>query len=414
MALIKPPLPSGDLFRYDKAFNSKIKGIASGFVRKIKVQPDGKILVGGSFLNYNGIVGKNYLLRFNSDGTEDTSFNNNLGTGFNGNVQDIALDTSGNIYIGGNFTSLNGTTRNRMVKLNSSGIVDTTFSSNLGSGFNLSVLSIDIEPTFGQIVVGGEFTTLNGDTYPRVVLLDSSGSVETTYYTYARGKTANGSVNCVKYIQGGILVGGDFTSFAGQSISYLCFYREPWGMGGASDFKSLIGGHPNSGLYKMSEAFTTFSSNDSVLITGNFTSIGGVSSTYVAKVRVGTTNLISSVPSSTFAPAGFYSNIVKLNPANKLAEGLTDTFMIMIKNSTSVPVVVSNSADIATTTLQTTFYDNIKKGLQDSSGNAFTTTMDVTNNYIYIGCGGIMTGVCWGSGANKISLEGKLFFRVKI
>ena len=66
-------------------------------VNKVIVQPDGKILVGGGFDNYAG-SGKNNLVRLNSDGTVDSTFNPG-GSGPDFLVQDIDLMPDGRILI---------------------------------------------------------------------------------------------------------------------------------------------------------------------------------------------------------------------------------------------------------------------------------------------------------------------------
>src|SRR5687767_6132050 len=46
----------------------------SVMVKSVVEQPDGKILLGGNFINYAG-SGKNHLVRLNHDGTVDPTFN---------------------------------------------------------------------------------------------------------------------------------------------------------------------------------------------------------------------------------------------------------------------------------------------------------------------------------------------------
>ena len=84
----------------------------------IAIQTDGKIVVGGSFTSYNGTT-QNRITRLNSDGTRDTGFS--TGTGFNNSLSSIAIQTDGKIVVGGAFTSYNGTTQNRIIRLNSNG-----------------------------------------------------------------------------------------------------------------------------------------------------------------------------------------------------------------------------------------------------------------------------------------------------
>lgn len=214
----------------DTAFNSNIisnGSVGTGYVSSIVVQSDGKILVGGDFgANWGGVSGTRFFVRLNSDGTLDTSFNTNLGTGFNGRVNAIALQSDGKILVGGDFNTLNGATRNRLIRLNSNGSLDAAFYTNLGSAFNNSVNAIGIQSS-GHIVVGGAFTTLNGINRTRIVRLDSSGVVDTAFSTNL-GTSVNDAVKTLvirkSIIRGTtwvdvIVIGGDFTSINGGGVN---------------------------------------------------------------------------------------------------------------------------------------------------------------------------------------------------
>lgn len=73
-------------------------------------QPDGKVLIG----SVNGHFTRNSPV----DGTLDTTFD--IGAGFNlgGGINDIKVDGNGRIFVVGDFTTYNGVTRNRFVILN--------------------------------------------------------------------------------------------------------------------------------------------------------------------------------------------------------------------------------------------------------------------------------------------------------
>ncbi|MBK7085206.1 MAG: delta-60 repeat domain-containing protein [Flavobacteriales bacterium] len=86
------------------------------------MQSDGKIIIGGSFTSYDGI-GRNSIARLNADGSLDIGFN--PGTGANNPVHSITLQPDGKIIIGGDFTNYNGTGRNRVARLNTDGSLDT-------------------------------------------------------------------------------------------------------------------------------------------------------------------------------------------------------------------------------------------------------------------------------------------------
>jgi len=157
----------------DSTFN-----IGSGFnntVLPTKIQSDGKILVGGSFTTFTG-SSQNYLIRLNSDGSKDTSFD--IGSGFNGTVRSIDIQSDGKIIVGGDFTTFTGSSQNYLIRLNSNGSKDTSF--NIGSGFNNSVRSIEIQSD-GKILVGGSFTTFTDSSQIRLIRLNSDGSKDTSF-----------------------------------------------------------------------------------------------------------------------------------------------------------------------------------------------------------------------------------------
>ena len=76
--------------------------VGTGFdgpVYSIAIQSDGKILVGGAFNTYNG-TNSNYIIRLNSDGSVQYGFDD---TFLNSNVNTIAIQSDGNVLVGGGF-----------------------------------------------------------------------------------------------------------------------------------------------------------------------------------------------------------------------------------------------------------------------------------------------------------------------
>jgi uncharacterized delta-60 repeat protein len=88
------------------------------------LQPDGKILLGGAFTSFNGVTA-NRLIRLNNDGSIDATFNTQIAAS-SGIVYSLALQSNGSIIVAGSFTKYNGVT-NRVVRLLPSGTVDTDF-----------------------------------------------------------------------------------------------------------------------------------------------------------------------------------------------------------------------------------------------------------------------------------------------
>ncbi|MFN5879901.1 MAG: delta-60 repeat domain-containing protein, partial [Flavobacteriales bacterium] len=193
---------------------------ANGDVQCVCSQSDNKTIVTGLFNDFNGSI-VNYIVRLNEDGTIDGSFNTGSGFGGNGTLfseatYSCAIQSDGKILVGGNFYSFNGTPTNRLVRLNSDGTIDASF--NIGNGFDGSVRSISIQSD-GKIIVGGWLLTANGNSSARLARLNSDGSYDPTF-TIGSGF---GSLVLATAIQldGKILVGGQFTTFNGTSQNYI-------------------------------------------------------------------------------------------------------------------------------------------------------------------------------------------------
>jgi len=184
-----------------------------------------KILTGGSFTSLNGNT-RNYLTRLNANGTEDTGFYSNLGTAFNNGVTAIGVQSNdGKILIGGYFTSFNGNTRNKLVRLNDNGTEDTAFYSNLGTGFN-GYPRIFIVQSSGRIIVGGNFTDVNGTTVGGLVALNSNGTIDTTFMTNFGSGVNYGSIEgMAEQSDGSIILSGNFSGMNGISPSINFIYK---------------------------------------------------------------------------------------------------------------------------------------------------------------------------------------------
>ena len=192
----------------DSTFNPLGAG-ASGTVRAAILQADGKIIIAGSFTAYNNVSIKG-ICRIMPDGTIDSSFL--IGVGFIGTVNALAIQIDGSIIVGGNFTSFNGTAVGRIVRLLSNGSIDTSF--NTGLGADAAVEAIEIQHD-GKILVGGRFSKFNGTSQNKLIRLNPDGSSDTTF-TIQTGFDRNVFAIAIQS-DGKIIVGGSFTTY--NSIS---------------------------------------------------------------------------------------------------------------------------------------------------------------------------------------------------
>ena len=188
----------------DPAFNQNL--LADNAVLKMAKQTDGKLLLVGVFSGFGGLS-RNGIVRLSADGVIDETFN--PGTGANGAVFDLAVQTDGKIVIVGAFTQINGVSRNRVARLNADGTLDTTFV--VGTGPNATVECVALQAD-GKVVIGGQFGTVSGSSRSGVARLLGTGAIDTTFNNGGTG--TDGIVRCVA-VQGDgkILIGGDFTTY---------------------------------------------------------------------------------------------------------------------------------------------------------------------------------------------------------
>jgi len=210
----------------DASFNMNIYKVGTykvANIYSISKQADGKLILGGYFDRTGaGIHIPFNILRINENGTFDSSFlaiPNHLVSyfdqGFNGNVYSTAVQSTGKILAGGDFSYftslLNSNYVNKIARLNSDGNIDTTFNVG-GSGFNGIVSSISILPN-GKILVGGSFTLYNNIAVNNIVRLNENGSYDSSFNL--NQSAANGAVYAItpNFDYSKIIIGGAFTSY---------------------------------------------------------------------------------------------------------------------------------------------------------------------------------------------------------
>ena len=244
-----------------------------------------EVLIGGNFTSFNGSLRRGIAL-LNTDGSLDNSFN--PGLGFNGTVNALALQTNGQILVGGNFTSYNGTPRNYLARLNPDGSLDATF--NPAGNLNAAVNAIAVQ-TGGQVIVGGGFTSaggVSGQDY--LARLNADGTFDPSFDP---GSGANAPVFALGLQpDGNIVVGGEFSTLNGQSLNHIARVTA----NGFSDPNFYCGVGADGPVYNLTvQTNAVFSTtNFSTVVQTNFTIyVGGAFTTFNGTHRLGFTRLNS-------------------------------------------------------------------------------------------------------------------------
>lgn len=167
---------------------------ADNTVLALAIQADGRVVMGGYFMNVNGVV-RNYVARLLADGSLDPDFNPNVGSQ-NGFVYSIAIQADGQIILAGRFTVIGGQIRNRIARFTSDGALDPTYNPNVNPGATLGVIYATALQKDGKLVISGGFTDVGG--VPRTSLARLS---TTQAALYALQGDASGVI--VTWRQGG-------------------------------------------------------------------------------------------------------------------------------------------------------------------------------------------------------------------
>ena len=202
----------------DGSLDATYTAVANGTVNAVALQSNGQAIIGGTFGTIDG-TNQADIARLNTNGSIDSTFV--AGSGFSGGqVEALAIQSNGQIVAGGYFTAYNGTSSgvNRLARINTNGSLDTTFAGNFGSGANNDILAVILDAS-GNILIGGDFTSISGTTENRIARITSTGALDTTFVT---GTGANNTVRTILLQGTNLLVGGSFGQFSGTSVPDFC------------------------------------------------------------------------------------------------------------------------------------------------------------------------------------------------
>jgi len=192
--------------------------VDNGAVRAI-AQVGSKIYVGGSFTSVrqagaSTALAQPYLFAFNATtGAIDTSFRPKL----NAAVNALAPAPGGNgIIAGGRFGTVNGQSRGKLVMLNLTGGTVSSFAATVTGG-NV----IDLVVRNGVAYLGGGFTTVNGTTQRVLAAVDATTGALVTRLRPTITGTWNGGTTHVQALDvtpsgSRLVIAGNFTSIDGQ------------------------------------------------------------------------------------------------------------------------------------------------------------------------------------------------------
>ena len=198
----------------DNVFDSKLGFDATVLSMAVQQNPSSpaalpQIVVAGTFSNVNSATHQK-LARINADGSVDASFNPN----FDARTTVVVSQPDGKILVGGDFSNVNGTPVKHLVRLNYDGSIDPMFTASVtgqpaGFADPPAVYVINLQAD-GSMYLGGNFTMVNGVTRNFLALVDANGQLDTSFDP---GKTI---INAVQSL---VVVPGDRSLIVGENVS---------------------------------------------------------------------------------------------------------------------------------------------------------------------------------------------------
>ena len=232
---------------------------SAGVVRAVTIGKDGNVYFGGDYTNYDGDANCDRICMW-----DGTNFNA-LSTGLNGSVQ--AMENAfGNIYVTGGFTD-------KATRVGYWSIAAQAWVG-MGTGLNAQGRALDIAIS-GNIFVGGDFTTADGVTVDYVA--EWNGSTFLPLGTDG----PDGTVNAVySNVTGKVYVGGDFAVSGLTTGDGIAYYVPSTGLwypleidlpGANPNVFAITGDKSNDDIYIAFDLSGTAFYSDETTITNNGT-----------------------------------------------------------------------------------------------------------------------------------------------
>ena len=189
--------------------------VTVGSVMTLAVSGDGTRLFAGGFFTQMSGTARSGLAALNAaNGALDTSFNPAPSAG---GVETMALTPAGRLLLGGGFTKIGGTTRNRLAAVNAAtGALDASWAPSADGTVHTFRLSADGTKVF----VGGAFANISGSARSRLALLSATGSgaVDGTWKPAA---DADVSALALSADESRLFAAGSFTRLGGEKRNHL-------------------------------------------------------------------------------------------------------------------------------------------------------------------------------------------------
>ena len=256
--------------------------VTVGSVMTLATSPDGTRLFAGGFFTRMAGAARTGLAALNAaTGALDTAFNPSPSAG---GVEAIVLTSSGRLLLGGGFTAIGATPRNRLAAVSAAtGALDTAWAPSADG----IVHALRLSPDGTRVFVGGAFANIGTSARSRLALLSATGSgaLDGTWKP-----VADADVSALSLSADGsrLFAAGAFTRLGGVKRNYL-------GAVATAGAGAVDAWDPNASMPAMAVA----SSPGVVFAGGTFATVNGTARTNMAAFDVATGALVPDFVANT-------------------------------------------------------------------------------------------------------------------
>ena len=302
--------------------------LAAHAVRQSLGANSGKIVIQGSFDRFDGhpVSG---LVRINPDASYDSTFTTSFGTDPS-SISGLFAQSNDQIVVFGTFTSFRGVACSSIVRLNSSGVVDSGFNTAAFQDYGdvAEIAAVAQQPN-GKLIVAGYFHSLGSATANNVARLETTGVRDASFGgTGADASASNVSAVFVRTSDGKIFVAGYFSSYGGAPRNNMA-----WANGDGSvdsTFTGLLGATD----YVPQVYSLGTQADGKILVGGFFSSLNGAS--HYNLIRL---NADSTIDPSFHATLGRYSRRMRSSERSSGPMGMFDLSVIAYRDDEPVGVL---------------------------------------------------------------------------
>lgn len=294
------------------------------FVYDHAVDPQGRIYIVGNFWEVSGVPRK-FIARLHPDGSLDHGFD--VGVGPSSSCLAVHVQSNGRILVGGAFLQFNGSPRWGIVGLLEDGSVDPSWPTEI-SGYQVTVIN---EQPDGKILIGGAFTHVNGTYRKCIARLEADGSLDPTFTTpgsfYSSGNETPNVTGLHLLPDGKIMINGMFDAYGGVTNRCLARLHPTGAIDNTFSTGQGFTSGPTIGTTSVSDVALLPDGN--MIAVGRFQSVNGVPRSGVARLGADGTLDMDYDPGSGSSYANYAngpSAVIALPDGKCIVAGYMETF----------------------------------------------------------------------------------------